>query len=370
MSLLSTNLTSAPVYVDNTPNTATDITSIHSEIIVSSGSSHTVTSTGYDTDNLIILSGDGAGLADSSPFPGSNGDHIVLLGNNETVSLGGGGNVIDAYGTAQITVGNTLDAGAPAPLNSGNRVNAIGGGGVSVSGGGRSFVFDATNGTGNYLVDGNGAISATINGGAGGGTFVGGQFIDARLNPIYARPSADNTITAGDKPSTLQGSQYGHNVLNAKGSATDILIAGEYAQTTESAVGSTGNNYLEGYLGQYAPPPDPNLPPTATLMMAGDGNDTLIGGSGSTTMIGGKGQDVFAFLNIAGNQVPGGNTDAINGFVSGHDFVFLGGFGQSADQVFAGATVGQDGGTVLHLSDGTTVSFTHQSITAADIVVG
>ncbi len=370
MSLPNTNVIPAPVEVDNTPNTQTDMTGLQSTVMATAGSGHMVVSTGYDMDNLIILSGDSAGFADSTPFPGSTLDHIMLRGNNESASLGGGGNVIDAYGTAQITVSNTLDAGANAPLNSGNRVNAIGGGDVSVSGGGSGFVFDATNGTGTYLVDGNGASSATINGGAGGGTFIGGQFIDARRDPAHTTPLASNMITAGDSSSTLYGSQYGKNVLDAKGSATDVLIAGEYAQTTESAVGSTGNNSLEGYLGQYVPPPNPNLPSTSTVMMAGDGNDTLIGGSGSTIMVSGNGQDVFAFFNNVANQVFGGNTDAINGFVSGQDKVYLGGFGQSADQVFAGATLGQDGGTVLHLSDGTTVSFTHQSITAADITVG
>ncbi len=103
-------------------------------------------------------------------------------------------------------------------------------------------------------------------------------------------------------------------------------------------------------------------------MTAGQGNDTLIGGAGSTTMIGGPDHDMFDFFSDPNSQVAGGNHATINGFVSGQDKIDLKNFSETTAQLFANATKAYDGGTVLHLSDGTTVTFNHTAITAAGVI--
>ncbi len=199
-----------------------------------------------------------------------------------------------------------------------------------------------------------------IDGGNGGGVFIGGY-----TDNNFAH-HGNNTIIAGDGSSTLVGSAYGTSVLTAKGSAGDVLLAGEYGQDTLSGGASTGNNLLQGYLGAYTPTNDPQKPSTTALMTAGQGNDALVAGAGATVMVGGAGNDVFAFINDPTNQVASGNTTALNGFIQGQDQIDLRGFTDPASAILAAATF-TGGGTTLHLQDGTTVTVSNVTLTAGDI---
>jgi hypothetical protein len=95
------------------------------------------------------------------------------------------------------------------------------------------------------------------------------------------------------------------------------------------------------------------------VLIGGSGNDTVINGSvlygsGSVTMTGGAGSNAFAFFK----QNVGGAKDVITDFTA-NDTIYIQGYAPgSAAELQSNATVGADGLT-LHLSDGTTVSFSN-----------
>ena len=336
------------------------------DLNLGSDSNTTVTAIGYgDTveindgiDNTIILSG-----AHELAMTGSMSERntIIMAGRSDSVTFGGDG-TIDYYGRhGVITVVPTYRADNQLPENV-VTINANGTGHLSVTGAGFELGFEG--GGGWYKVDGGTAAFATINGGQGGGVFMGGD-VSVGFAP-HAFHNGHNVITAGSERSTLVGSQYGTSVLNAAGFKSDTLIAGEYGQTTLNGGTSTSNNTYEGYLGSFTPSADYDSPSPVSVFEASGGNDTLIAGAGASTMSGGGGHDLFGFNYSVANEVPGGNSAIITDFTHGTDKIGLHGFTESPQQILASATT-VDGATVLHLDGGTTVTVQHVGLVVSDL---
>ena len=229
-----------------------------------------------------------------------------------------------------------------------NEVTAIGNGKETVTGGGAGFNF--TGGSGHYVVNGGDAASSTISGGSGGGIFTGGYFTSPTLtNPDDGTPIkyGSNVITAGLLGSTLVGAAYGTSLLIANGQDRDVLM-GVSGQDTLSGGSSTASNIFEG---------------NAKEILAGSGNDTLIGGFAlnqvnsnqddntlsTESLTGGSGHDQFRFISGEGLQF------SIQDFTSGTDKVDLHGFSETAQQIVASATVA-GGSTFLAIDGNTTIS--------------
>lgn len=334
------------------PNQTLDITGTSNLTFAATGSNDRITSI-YDNADTVTLGGpDEAYL--SVGFPGNN-DHVVVSGTGDTVAVGL--STIDLYGDrAFVTVLDTHTGDSPFTFGGGT-VTAHGAGSDTVQGGGGAFVFHGD--SGRYSVSGGTAVSATIDGGSGGGLFIGGQAAPL-FGPFNHR--ANNMITAGAERSTLVGSAYGTSVLTAKGSAGGVLQAGEFGQDTLSGGTSNGRNLLEGYQGPQHASTDPHPVRAITFMQAGQGNDTLVAGIGATTMVGGTGQDVFRFIN---NPALGTAT-VLNGFVHGPDLIDLRGFAGTTNDILSSATFAA-GGTTLSLGNGATVTVSGVTLTAADI---
>jgi len=338
-----------------------DMVGAVNDVVIATGSN--VSISGYfDTGDTVLLLGQAETLS-LEGYPGSNAspadaNYVVMAGNQDTVSLQGT-TTLDFYGSdGTISVRENARASMPFAVGV-NTINAHGVGNATVTGGGANFTFIGD--SGQYSVSGGTATNSVIDGGNGGGVFIGGNTIKTIVR------QGDNTITAGERSSTLVGSAFGTSVLTAKGSAGDVLIAGEYGRDTLSGGASTGNNLLQGYLGAFTPSDDPRNPTPTALMTAGQGNDTLVAGAGTTTMVGGPGNDVFAFVNDPTNQVAGGNTTTLNGFVQGQGQIDLRGFAESTDAILGAATF-TAGGTTLHLGDGTTVTVNNVALNAGDFI--
>ena len=336
------------------------------DLNLGSDSNTTVTAVGYGdtveindgTDNTIVLAGS-RDVATTGTM--SERNTIIVTGRSDSVSLGGDGTVEYYGGNGFVDVVPTYRADNQLPENV-VTINAHGSGHLSVTGAG--FMLQFEGGEGHYTVDGGMAANATIDGGEGGGLFIGGD-VSVGYAP-HAFHNGNNVITAGADRSTLVGSQYGTSVLNAAGFKSDMLIAGEYGQTTLNGGASSSNNLFQGYLGSFTPSTDYDSPSPISVFVAGGGNDTLIAGAGASTMTGGGGHDLFAFLYSTANEVPGGNSAVITDFIQGTDKIGLHGFSETPQQILDNATT-VDGATVLHLNGGTTVTVQHTQLVLGDL---
>lgn len=351
----------------NDANATLDISGDQNTIVLALGAGDAITSQTGDGNNEIILGGNGDSFTGTG-FPGSS-DDIAVGGTGVTVTVGGY-NTVDIYGDQAtvhlldtFTADNQLSFGA-------NVVNAHGTGSIVATGASSSFTFNGD--TGSYDVQGGTAAKIILNGNNGSGILAGGEAVDHEAPGGASVHVANNTInggTGGTGGGTLIGSMYGSNTLTAAaGSASNTFLAGEYAGTIEDDTASSGNDTLFGYLGDFTPSTDFKSPVPDTLLHAGHGNDTLIAGAGNTTVVFGNGFDVLRLFNNAANEVSGGNSVFVTGIAPGKAVVDLSGFGQSTDAILAASTKSANGGTILHLTDGTSVTFNRYALSAADII--
>jgi hypothetical protein len=315
-----------------------------------------------EVSDSILLSGLNDRLS-GNPFPGST-DSITVTGANAAITVGGaagGANTILLQGTgANVDILPNIEGDRSFPF--GNAViTATGSGTATITGGGATFSF--TGGTGQYSVSGGVAEHATISGGNGGGTFTGGDMKEGYV-AIDTTYIGNNIVQAGTQASTVVGAAHGQSLLEAAGSATDSLIAGEYGQDTMSAGAATGNELYLAYSGPYAPTDDKATP--SLVVNAGAGNDTLVSGLAADTLSGGAGNNVFEFFDqsFAGGPAGAGNT-LITDFTQGHDKLDLAGFAAGPAQILSTATVA-GGATTLHLSNGQNIMLAHISALSAN----
>ena len=343
--------------------------------------------TGHTGDTAIAY-GDGDTITSGSNATAGKENTIYLVGQNQTFisdttpPLSGGHDKVAVYGDNDIA---KVANGSVTTFGHGDTVNIVGypiteyataNGNSSVAAMGDSSVFvtctagqmSFIGGSGFSVVLAGGAMVANVNGGQGGGVFVGGeQGGDVRGRGVGFE--AQNTLVAGLKTSTLYGSNHGSNNLIASGSAGDGLVGGENSGNRLDASNSTGNNYMEGHQGQYTAPTGTFFgaaPSPSNVMLGGAGNDVMVAGSGYNEMHAGTGVDTFLVINSAINQVGGGNQIVIDSFKQGTDHIDLVGYSGATADLLAGAQHA-NGGTQLQLADGAHLNVVGVNLTANDI---
>ena len=358
---------SMSITVLSTPNQTLDLTGQHGDTavaygdgdIIDSGKSNYATNTLSGSNNTIYLSGPNETFISGSGYDAGH-DQVAVYGDGDTVKISNGN--VTTFGHGETV--NAFDFGKADAFFPLGQVNVAAQGDSSVfftgAGAGISFI----GGSGFSVVLGGTATRTEINGGQGGGVFVGGEN-SQEISPGTLW-SASNTIVAGAQKSTLYGSNHGNNTLIAVGNAGDGLVGGENAVNVLTAAGSTGNNYMEAHQGAYAPSTDFKNPTPSTVMTGGAGNDAMVAGSGYNEMHAGTGVDTFLVINSAINQVGGGNQIMIDSFKQGTDHVDLVGYSGSTDMLLSTAQHA-NGGTQLQLSDGAHLNVAGVNLTSNDI---
>lgn len=321
-------------------------------------------------NNTITASGPGetiGGGAGSNLLIATGGDTVVS-GGADTISLSGSGNLVieaepSVTGAVFITesstsANDTIVGGVNPTTVTASGTSTVVGSGIQIYAGSGSLTFvgggtetasilggtgseSLTAGPGGIVFGANGETSATVNSGTGGATIFGAPGTSVNL-----------TGSTGYLPASSPGGPH----------SPDYLIAASGNETLNASTSSSGNFFAMGSGGTTS----------NADMIGGSGNDTMLAGAGagSVTMTGGAGgSDVFAFFK----QVAGGAKDFVTDFNS-NDKVFIEGYSNTstvtgapitAATVLAGATTATGGGMMLTLSDGTTVTFSNLTSTAA-----
>jgi Ca2+-binding RTX toxin-like protein len=128
------------------------------------------------------------------------------------------------------------------------------------------------------------------------------------------------------------------NVVFLIGTANDLVLAGGGNETLIGAQSSGNNTFVAGS--------------GSDTIVGGSGNDVFMAGSGAATMTGGSGADLYAFFNGEA-----GGTDVITNFKLGTDHVTLQNYGPGAVSTALASAIFADGSTTMTLPDGTKVTF-------------
>jgi len=320
------------------------------------GGVYTATGTGAEVgalggNNTITASGPGetiGGGAGANLLIATGGDTVVS-GGADTISLSGSGNLVieaepSVTGGVSITdsgSNDTIVGGANPTTVTATGTSTVVGSGTQIYAGAGSLTFVGGVGTASIL-GGTGSVSLT----AGSGGIVFGANTD----------TVGATVNSGTGGATIFGAPgTSVNLTGSTGSAghPDFLIAASGNETLNASTSSSANFFAVG----------PGTLPGSVAMIGGSGNDTMVAGAGtgSVTMTGGLGSNDFAFFK----QAAGGAKDVVTDFNSS-DAVFIEGYSPtvSAATLLQNATVGA-GGVTLTLSDGTSVTFSNLTSTAA-----
>jgi Ca2+-binding RTX toxin-like protein len=314
-----------------------------------------------------ILGGSGPG---TSPLTAN------LTGQNQTVSVGGSASTVTAAGSGDVVIGgsstlNVTVTGTADTIQAGSGSSTVvsGGSGTLINGGSGPLVV-MESGTGNTITGGSGATTVTastatfVAGGSGGLTFVGGlgtatvvggggvDTVTPGAGGLIFNVGTSNNATVNSGSGTVSIFGAPGTTVNLVGTIggsagqPDYAVAGEGSETL-NASGSAASDWLSV---------NTTVTSSATTMIAGSGNDTLIAGlaAGSTTMTGGSGSDAFVFFK----QAVGGAHDVINDFTAS-DSVFIEGYGPGSASALQNASSVSANGLTLTLSDGTTVTFSN-----------
>jgi len=263
-------------------------------------------------------------------IPGSDNGNwgIYTGGGNDTVLAVGGGN--DTIGAGRGHNDIQLGSGHDLVLSTGRDNITTGGGHDTIDATGA--VSDLVKGgTGHVLFLG-GAGGVTLFGGAGSDTFEGGSGHAL----VYGGQGGHNSLLGGTGEATLFGGGAGDH-LYAQGAKGQALFAG-IGNETLSAETATGHDTLVAGSGN-------------DLLIGGSGHDTFYGGTGASTMLGGSGHDIFAFVKSLN-----GGTDLVMNFTSA-DKIDLQGFGKHAVQDALNSQTFAPAGVTITLSDNTRVTF-------------
>ncbi len=305
--------------------------------------------------NDIIYGGDGnntiiGGSGDDSIFGGAGDDVIYGGTGNTTITggsghssiVGGSGNDIIYGGTlaSTITGGSGDDSITGGPGNdiiyggTGNTTISGGGGADSIVGGsGNDIIYGGaqgstlTGGSGSDLIKGGagndiiygGTGNTTISGGGGNDSIVGGSG-----NDIIYGGTGDDTILGGPGNATISGGG-GSDSLTGGGFDSWLALYGATNMTlTDVSLSTSGGDSpaalssISGFEHAILSAGSGNFTLDASgfsggaLLLAGTGDDTLIGsgapdtlvsGAGNDSLVGGGGNDTFAFSgNSSGDQ--------------------------------------------------------------------
>ncbi len=295
---------------NDTVNAAAGADSIHG----GAGDDSLLGDAGNDTLN-------GGGGSDT--VNGGDGNDLILavLGTPETIIGGAGNDTLDTSAFAgnylvNLATGLTNFAGESftqmEALVSGAGSDTLVGtaGANTLNGGGGSDTVDG--GAGNdSLLGGDG--NDTLNGGGGSDTANGGAGDDL----VFAVIGTPETIIGGAGIDTLDTTAFGGNY--AVNLATGVTnFAGESFTQMENIVAGIGNDTLVGTGGANvmnggAGNDSVNGDLGADSLLGGDGNDTLNGGGGADTSNGGAGDDlIFAVLGTPETILGGSGVDTLD----------------------------------------------------------
>jgi hypothetical protein len=290
-------------------------------------------------------------------LPNTSPSNLVgLLGGNATINAGGTDDLVEAYSNSTDLISVTGSANV---LISGGVATVYAAAGSSSveaffeTGGNLYFVNQSTV---NAYVTGDvaGATggSATVYGGAGGGTFTGGTGGQNTLIGGFA--PGQSVPSAGAGLVTLTGSSSG-NLLEATGSVTgggftkNVLIAsGNSGNATLVATGTTSVNTFNAG-NAVAVVVSTSGAGLQTFNMAVGGSETVTGSTAATA------KNLF-FFNESSVSAP--SSDVITNFAFGQDTLSVTG-GAVISQVTTITGGAYAGKTEIILNDGTTIKLTN-----------
>jgi len=298
-----------------------------------------------EATNLTFLARGGSGTVAAGGgtnqimIPGSdNGSWSLNTGNgNDVIVAQGGGNDTIAAGTGQ----NAIQLGSGKDL-----VTSVG-----------QDLIEA--GTGSETVDGTGAVSDQVRGGASDLVFLGGS------GPvtILGGTGSDTYIgsTASQGTAVVLGGSAGNNYLFAGGGQTTLFGGGDGDQlfangfAAQQLHAGSGNETLDGSLsfGQ-----DTFFGGSGTeSIVGGAGNDTFVAGSGNATIDASFANNTFLFVNGSA-----GGTSLVQDLISPSQLkISLSGYGSNEEKYILATQTKVGTGVSITLSDNTRVTF--QNIT-------
>lgn len=300
-----------------------------------------------DTANYIVTANTGGGTYNIAT--GAGNDTVGVFTGNSTVNAGTGSNKI------QLGTGNSFvfSVGSDSVVGNITPVGSPGAGGtdtVDVLSGNVTI----NPGSSNFFVFGNDLNPVTLLAGSGSDTValgIGGGTVTAG--------TGGNSLLVGGLNTTgtavLTGSASGDR-LYAIGYGTVVATAGAGNETISGAGGapyggspSFADNRFTAGSGN-------------DTLLAGRGLDTLTAGTGKASLVAGTAADTFAFQNHSA-----GGADTISGFKVASDTISLTGYGLTPANALSTA-VQQNGGTVITLADGTSLTVSGvTNLTAANI---
>ena len=330
----------------------------------------TTTVTGGSGGGTTTTTG-GSGGGTTTTTGGSGGGTTTTTGGSgggTTTTTGGMGGVTSSMGASGgVTLTSTASASTTitATATGSNQINSLGtdtvqaGGGLdvvfasgpsaTVTGGTGTLIFvagtgsyTAGGGTGNDVLYGNSGTAMLTGGGTGSSILVAG--------------TGNTSLLGGAGTGAVMFGGSGSNSFTGSAGGMDTLVGGTGANSfamTNGDVAFGGANGGDTF----------GTGTASALIVEGPGAERVNLGGGAATMFGGTGTDTYAFTKGLGG------TASIIGLKAGDSLDLTGGF-TSADASAALSTATKGSfGTILHLSDGTTINVFGASVTASQISV-
>jgi Ca2+-binding RTX toxin-like protein len=315
----------------------------------------------FDDVRVVSLAGQAAPVSNASPDAVDDGAYVVGAG--EVLALAAGvllANDTDPDGDALSILSVTSGTGGIATLNEDGSVRFQAEAGYVGSGHFTYVVSDGRGGMDQARVD----VMVTPEGGLHTGTATGGAlFGDADLASLIIGGVGQDRAFGGrgdDHVETGQGDDmasggWGDDVILG-GAGDDQLFGGlgndslDGGEGSDMLLGGAGDDMLSGGAG-------------SDMLFGGAGADRLDGGAGDDWLTGGEGGDTFVFTQAGGN-------DVVLDFEHGSDVIDLSAFTDLQSFADLSAAMSEiDGGVVLHLDAGTSVTLsglTHAGLDADD----
>lgn len=280
------------------------------------------------------------GVGRNQIFTGSGNDTVLSYG-SDLIVTGTGSNIVTLLGS-----GSTVSGGPGALL-----LIDAGRGNVFLGESGSTVLFGGTSGS--YFLSGN----STVVGGSNDTISASGNItVFGGLNTAVFENGTGSLafIARSNSAATVGGGGVSESVFGASGADITYLSASGVSYL----VASNGNETLNGSFS------------TGPLELFGSkGNASLVGGAGADTLAAGTGNDTLAGghgsanLFIFSNGQAGGNTTISDFGSAAGNLVGLFGYGANEVQsALATASSTNTGGSVVKLSDNTTITFSTLSV--------
>ncbi len=316
----------------------------------------TTTMTGGSGGGTTTMTG-GSGGGTTTMTGGSGGGTATVAGGFVSSAGASGGLTLTstastAYATIVTDPGTVIvNSLGTDTVQAGSGLNVVyaSGPAATVTGGSGNLIFVA--GTGNYIAGG-GTGNDVLYGNSGTASLTGGG-------------TGSSILVAGTGNTTLQGGAgskaviFGGTAANSFAGSTggsDTLVGGSGSNTffmTTGDVAFGGANGGDTF----------NTGTGTALIVEGPGAERVNLGGGGATVFGGTGTDTYAFAKGTGGSA------SIIGFKAGDSLDLTGGFTAADATSAVGSANTGSFGTVLHLSDGTTINVFGATVTASQISV-